>query len=272
VSLNAHGTRVHNEHTAEEGRRQVWHVQDFTNAEGSVTVARGLRPGLGVEVTGFLRHLSTRIRFEDEGRQPLDWPQGDIHHRDETLFGPGDPWLLLHAARGAGAWTLAARAGASLPLGRTEPNPFALGREGRAHQHVQFGTGTADPLVGVGLGRRVGSLSVALSALGRFGVATNTHGYRPGHRYLASLEAQRGLSPSWHVSAALQLAHENAETWGGRVEEEGNLGRTDVLVGAAVTRMAGRAGLTLSVQVPVSTRATGAQLDYPLVVSLGVAR
>jgi hypothetical protein len=106
--------------------------------------------GLGVEAVVALRGVRTRIRFEDVRHQPIVVPNGSIHHRNETLSGPGDPWLLLHRAQVLGAWTLAARGGVSVPLGRTEPNPFDLGRRGLPHQHIQFGTGTWDPLVGVG--------------------------------------------------------------------------------------------------------------------------
>src|SRR5688572_1763914 len=155
----------------------LWHVQDITQVATALTVAHGLGRGLGLELTGFYRHAETSIQFEDEQRQPLDWPQGDIHHRNETLDGLGDPWLLLHGARNSGPWTLSARAGASLPLGRTEPNPFALGREGLPHQHIQFGTGTVDPMLGLGAGRRFGATTLQLGALGRFPVATNGHGY-----------------------------------------------------------------------------------------------
>jgi hypothetical protein len=250
----------------------LWHVQDVTATESSVTLARGLGRGLGLEAIGFLRHVTTRIRFEDQQRRPLAWPQGDIHHRNETLVGPGDPWLLVHAARAVGGWTVAARAGASLPIGRTEANPFALGREGLAHQHLQFGTGTVDPIVGFGVGRRWGAQSLALSTLGRLPVATNGHGYRAGSRYSAVLESTRRLAQRWHAGAGLQLAREGAETWDGRIEEEGNLGRTDLLLALALTRTSGGAGLTLGVQVPLYTRATGAQLDYPVIVSVGVSR
>jgi hypothetical protein len=250
----------------------LWHLQDITTVLAAATVARGLRPGLGVELTGFFRHVTTTIEFEDEQRQPLDWPQGDIHHRDETLAGLSDPWLLLHGARHAGEWTLSARAGASLPVGRTEPNPFALGREGLPHQHIQFGTGTVDPMLGLGAGRRFGASTLELSALGRFPVGTNAHGYRGGNRYLVVLESSRRLAPKWSAGAAVQLAREDAETWDGRIEEEGNLGRTDMLLALALTRGAGRAGLTLGVQIPLYTRVTGAQLDYPIIVSLGVSR
>jgi hypothetical protein len=250
----------------------LWHVQDITSVATGLTVARGLRRGLGLELTGFYRHAVTRIRFEDQERQPLDWPQGDIHHRNETLNGLGDPWLLLHGARSAGSWTLSARAGASLPLGRTEPNPFALGREGLPHQHIQFGTGTVDPMLGLGAGRRFGATTLELSALGRFPVATNGHGYRAGDRYLVTLESTRKLAPRWFAGAGLQLAREETETWDGLIEEEGNLGRTDVLLALAITHGAGKAGLTLGVQVPLYTRANGAQLDYPIIVSVGISR
>jgi hypothetical protein len=250
----------------------LFHVQDITTAQTAFTVARGLRRGLAVEGVGFLRTVVTRIRFEDDQRRPLAWPQGDIHHRNETLTGLGDPWLLLHGARGQGPWTLSARAGASLPVGRTEPNPFELGRQGRPHQHIQFGTGTVDPIAGLGLGRRVGGTSVALTTLGRFTVASNGHGYHSGDRYQAVLDATRRLGGPWHGAAAVQLLRETAETWAGRIEEEGNLGRTDVLLALSLTRAAGRSGLTLGVQVPLYTRATGSQLSNPVIVSLAIGR
>lgn len=61
--------------------------------------------------------------------------------------------------------------------------------------------------------------------------------------------------------------------WDGVIEEEGNLGRTDLLVGAALVRHVGQAGaLTLHVKVPLLTRAHGAQVDYPVIVALGWSR
>jgi hypothetical protein len=259
-------------HSAVEDEVHLFHVQDLTTAQTSLTLARGLRRGLGVETVGVFRDVVTRIRFEDEQRRPLVWPQGDIHHRNETLTGFGDPWLVLHAARNEGPWTLSARAGASLPAGRTEPNPFELGRQGLPHQHIQFGTGTVDPILGLGAGRRLGSTSVGLTALGHFTVATNDHGYRSGNRYQAVLQSTHRLAARWQGAAAVQLLRETAETWSGRVEEEGNLGRTDVLLALALTRAAGRAGLTVGVQVPLYARATGSQLSYPVIVSMALSR
>jgi hypothetical protein len=172
-----------------------------------------------------------------------------------------------------GEWSLAARGGVSIPLGRTEENPFELGRQRVRHQHIQFGTGTWNPLVGMSVGRHVGSTAVFVSGLARLVTTQNEHGYRAGHRYDVSLVADRPLGASWRMQGGFDVAREQAERWNGIVEEEGNLGRTDLLASAALVRQVGAAGaLTLQVKVPLLTRAQGAQVDYPVIVSLGWSR
>ena len=108
----------------------AWHVQDITVADAAVRAEYGLARGLGLSLTSFYRQATTRIHFQDVERQPVFLPEGDIHHRDETLTGPGDAWALVVGSKAAGPWSLAARAGVSIPLGRTEENPFELGRRG----------------------------------------------------------------------------------------------------------------------------------------------
>src|SRR5205823_7992859 len=109
--------------------------------------------------------------------------------------------------------------------------------------------------------RRFGPTTLALHVLGRFAFSENGHGYRAGDRYDASLTADRRLARRWRVQAGLHLAREQAERWGGIVEEEGNLGRTDVLASAALAREIGAAGaLTLDLKVPLYTHAVRAQL------------
>ena len=257
-----------------ESGQHYWHVLDVTLSETSVSTAFGLAENLGLELVTPVRTVTTRVRFEDEDRRPFTPAEGDIHHRDETVAGSGDPWLLVHAARPLGEWTVAGRAGVSVPLGGTEPNPFVLGDLGLRHQHVQLGTGTWDPILGAMAGRRLGEYTLTMSALARLAVADNEHGYRAGDRFLASVIADRALFGLWRGSAALELAREDPERWDGQLdEEEGNLGRTDVLVTAALMRpLGGFGGLRLAVSVPVVTRARGAQLDYPLIVSVGLTR
>ncbi len=57
------------------------------------------------------------------------------------------------------------------------------------------------------------------------------------------------------------------------IEEEGNLGRTDVLASIGLIRRLGSAGaLAVHLKVPLSTRVRGAQVDYPAIVSIGWVR
>jgi hypothetical protein len=75
------------------------------------------------------------------------------------------------------------------------------------------------------------------------------------------------------VQAGLDLAHESAERWSGVIEEEGNLGRTDLLASAALVRQVGAAGaLSLQVKVPLFTHAHGSQVHYPAIVGLSWSR
>ena len=246
-------------------------MQTLTLSEATLTTAVGVARHLGVEAVLPYRHVISRIRFLDADRVPLERPQGDIHHRNETLAGIGDPWLMLHAGAPKGAWTLAARAGVTVPLGRTEPNPFALGDLGLPHQHIQFGTGTWDPIFGVAAGRRFGAVEFTVSGLARLVLAENAHGYQAGHRYYAESTAWRRLAGAWSGSLGLIAAREQAERWDGRVRtEEGNLGRTDVLVALGVARAMGHAGsVFLTAKVPVLTRSEGAQVHYPVIISVG---
>jgi hypothetical protein len=179
---------------------------------------------------------------------------------------------MLHAGKTAGRWTIAARGGVTLPLGRTEPNPFALGDLGLPHEHIQFGTGTWDPVVGLAAGRRWGDTTLTLTGLARLVLAENEHGYRAGNRYYGETVLSRRAGP-WSLSLGMDLLREDAERWDGLVRtEEGNLGRTDLLVAAGVQRSLGGAGSAfVTIKVPVVTHSEGSQVDYPFILSFGFA-
>jgi len=267
---------VENEHTAPDAALPggfYWHVQTLTLSEASVVAAVGVSRKVGIEVVVPVRHVVSRVRFLDAQRLPLERPEGDIHHRDETLFGIADPWLTVNAGVPVGTWTIAGRAGVTLPLGRTEPDPFALGDAGLPHQHIQFGTGTWDPILGAAAGRRFGEAAFTLSAVTRLVFGENGHGYRAGHRFWAEAMVSRRLVGSWSGRLGLDAAREEPERWGGRVRiEEGNLGRTDLLAIAGVDhRVAGAGSLWLTARVPLVTDSEGAQVDYPVIFTVGWA-
>lgn len=235
--------------------------------------ARGLAPGFGVELDVPVRLVRDRIRFEDLARQPYVPPSPDTHHRNETLSGVGDPQLALVAGNPGTRWSRGARLGVFLPLGRTEDNPFDRGRRGLPHQHIQFGTGTFDVGIGAGVGTRFGAWSAQASSNARLITGTNEHGFRAGHRYGWSVSTEREVVHTWRALGGLDLAREEAETWNGRYEEEGNLGRTDLFLALGVSHATAKlGGVSLTVRVPLYSRAHGEQASFPTVFSLGWAR
>jgi hypothetical protein len=249
------------------------HRQRVQIAEGTATVRRGLRPHLDAALVLGVREVHTTIRFVDPSGAPFVPRYGALHHRDETPVRATDPWLLLHGGGTRGPWSAGVRAGVTIPLGRTEPDPFALGDAGLAHEHLQFGTGTFDPLLGASVSRRAGRLVLSASTLARWTVATNTHGYRAGDRWSASVAASRPLRGPWRAAAGLDLSHEAAERWQGVVRtDEGNLGRSDLLASLSLVRARAHGTVGVHVHVPLRVRATGSQLHYPVIVALGWSR
>jgi hypothetical protein len=260
------------EHVADgepENPVPYWHVQELVVSELALTVARGLRANLGAEIQVPLRVVRDRVHYLDLARMPYLPPNPDTHHRNETLTGVADPQAGLCLGGEWSPWTLAARAGVSVPVGRAEPDPFALGRLGLRHQHIQFGTGTWDPVLGLTVGRPGGPVGVELGGIARLALAKNDRGYRAGNRYGLHLRASPRLGAGWSVDVGLALAREETERWGGHVEEEGNLGRTDLLLSLGGGRVVAPLGaLSLRVQVPLASETTGDQVKIPVIVTL----
>ncbi len=75
---------------------------------------------------------------------------GYIHHRNDTYTGLTDSEFLLGYFN-VGIFTdddyFMGRIGTSIPFGNTEEDPWKLGEKGEEHLHIQFGTGTFNPIV-----------------------------------------------------------------------------------------------------------------------------
>ena len=73
----------------------------------------------------------------------------DNHHRNETYIGFADADLFL-GYRMQGLLRendfVMARVGTTIPFGKTEEDPWKLGDAGLEHLHIQFGTGTFNPV------------------------------------------------------------------------------------------------------------------------------
>jgi hypothetical protein len=127
--------------------------------------------------------------------------------------------------------------------------------------------------VGLAAGRRFGQVGFVVHTLARLVFATNDHGYRAGDRFYANAALDRRIAGSWRASVGTDFVREQAETWDGRIESEGNLGRTDLLASIGLTRPLGSAGgFHVTAKIPLFTRVTGAQVHYPVIVVVGFSR
>ena len=106
----------------------------------------------------------------------------DIHHRDETYTGLSDSDVFL-GYKMSGLFKrgdlLFARLGTTIPTGKTEENPWELGDAGLEHLHIQFGTGTFNPIVNLRYTLPVyKGLTVTASGRGMFPFYENSKTYR----------------------------------------------------------------------------------------------
>lgn len=248
---------------------------DLTNWSYGATLdaALGVTSWLSFAAQLPLRALTTRVKYTDLNGEPYVPDPPDTHHRDRTLVGLGDPAVLAVFGRAFEHVGFSVRAGALLPFGDTlDTDPFEAGREGVVHEHAQFGSGTVRPTLGSALGLELGAIGLDAWTAGVLSLTANSIGYKPGQRFVAGGR----VSTTFHTRALFglgaEVSHESTETWQGEQQEEGNLGRTDVV--ALVTA---RAPLTQSIgayavaRIPLYVHAVGAQLSYPVLLQVGVA-
>lgn len=277
------GTTVHVVHEA--GCRDVaacgevpvqptyFHDQHLYPVELRLMGEYGLSKTFGLEAQVPFRSVTSTIEYTDANGahyEPLD---PGVHHRNETVVGIADPWLLLRMGGTFEKWWLAARPGVSIPLGRTEENPFALGDRGLRHQHIQLGSGTFDPVGIVEASRAFETIQLQFFAQTQVPLYENGHGYRAPWRVYGGGSVGRKLVADLSGSLGAEALHEAAEKWDGEVRQDGNLGRTELLLAATLNYRMGATDLGLSARAPVRRRIVVGNeppgtLSSPVVLSL----
>jgi hypothetical protein len=280
VQLSLLGTRVRTTHEsacpdigpicAVRDEPPQIHDQRFMIGELRASVEHAFTEALGAELQVPLRLNHTTIQFRRLDGTPVTLDYENIHHRNETLFGLGDPWVQGRYSFLLGEVRLSARAGFTVPLGGTVEDPFALGAAGQPHQHVQFGTGTVQPLLGLEAERMWEGWSARVWGQTQLSVVENEHGFRAGHRFALGASGEVKLVGALRASVGADMVNEQPERWGGIVQQDGNLGRTDVLVGGGLSWSASAVQLGLTLRVPVYSHIIGhhGQLEYPGLLSL----
>jgi hypothetical protein len=248
------------------------HDQVFSVGELRALVDYAFHEHFSVELQLPFRVTNTTIQYRRLNGTLFTPDEPDLHHRNETLLGLGDPWLTAKTVWTLGPATLGGRLG--LPVGRTEENPFALGRLGQRHQHVQFGSGTFDPIAGIDGKLPIGVFTLAMYGQAQLVLGQNAKGFRAGNRYATGLSGEGPLIGHLRGSLGVDVINEQPERWLGVVAQDGNLGRTDVLVGGALSYRFGSTTLSLSAKFPVyqhfithGSHDPG-QLTYPVIVNV----
>lgn len=193
--------------------------------------------------------------FKDE----MQWHM-DLHHRSEKYTGVSD-LMLLAAYRKSNLIraddSLKIGFGTSLPTGATEDDPFKAGAAGNQHLHIQFGTGTFDPLLefnyNVPLPRR---FSVGGYASGRFPLYENSKNYRGPLEVTTGLYGGYSLTDRLNLHTNLLFYYQGFAHWDGVRDMNSGLVATSGMLGATATIWE-KTRLGLDIRLPFTQRTLG---------------
>lgn len=146
---------------------------------------------------------------------PYTPPYGDIHHRTETLTGVSDPSMSIEWSPQS-SWLLGF--GTTLPFGHIVPDPIVLGREGKKHEHLQFGSGTFEPRLSAQWVHRSSTLSWIASGEAKLSLYENREGYR-GPTTLIWSAGPSIRAGRFSIDPRLDGQYQTLGRWSGEVDE-----------------------------------------------------
>jgi len=161
----------------------------------------------------------------------------DIHHRTETYAGLSDLRLLMsHRINGflGKNGRLDMAFGASLPIGKTEENPLVAGDNGLKHLHIQFGSGTFDPLFELHYANSItAKTSLALYTINKFPFYSNQLNYKSAVETTSGVSIGHRISDWLSARGTLASFSQGYAKWNGEndpnsglVSFNGNIGLT----------------------------------------------
>lgn len=241
---------------------------DFVRIEGEIQHTFADRWDVWLRVPYDIKDQSVAIALVEPAtpaeREAMD-RNSCLHHRDGTYEGVSDPKLL------AAHWlpavfrdddALEFALGTSIPLGRTEADPFKAGDAGQEHLHIQFGSGTFDPLAEVYYAvPLLSSVVMRVFGGGRFPVYENEKTYR------APVEVATGLSLEQHdlfaqvsLRAAYAFFYQGYGYWDGERDPNSGLVSHSVVLAATADLGAGTS-IGLGLRLPFAQRTLSSEGD-----------
>jgi len=250
------------------------HVQEFVLLSMDAMVSYNVNERFQVGLELPLRVAIIEAEFVDKAGNSL--PEfTSIHHRTETLMGIGDVALQgryrLLVPNSAQRLRLDIVAGMSAPTGETQPNPFALGRMGKDHQHVFFGRGTFDPRLSIQAAYGLADVNLLFQTSWRGSVYENRLGYQGPQLLQVGFHGGSSLGLSaWQFGVGLEVVKEFPAKWAGELAE--NSGRLDIVPSIGATFLYGEGtAASLILKRPFTLSTAGGQIEVPFLVLLGGA-
>ena len=267
---------------AEDGVPEHRHWTGITNARTNMAFTLGLPAESAAFVSLPVDTFFNSARYTlADGVTPYTPPKAEIHHRNETLFGPGDAIVMGKRAFAFEQQnlTLVPSLGVSVPFGRTEDNPITRGHEGLWHQHIQFGSGTWDPMVGLEAGFGSASEPWGIDAwlLTRQALYFNDRGFRFGGRIGGGIYPRWKFSDGLTFTTGIEAIHEGTDQWRdlttGVTSSPENSGRDAVMLVAGVAWHLKDWGVTLTPQIRKIAwqNVQGGDMEQPFALSIGAS-
>ena len=143
----------------------------------------------------------------------------DNHHRNETYMGPTDTDIFL-GYQTQGLFVdhdfLMGRIGTTIPLGKTEEDPWKLGDAGLEHLHIQFGTGTFNPIADLHYGLPLyKGLRANISIRGKLPFYENSKTYRGSREVTYTAGLHYSLSDWLSFQAGYLGFYQSFAYWAG---------------------------------------------------------
>ncbi len=217
---------------------------------------------------------TVRARYELPDGTPFQNPEGDLHHRDERLHGFSDFKLLANYRPGGVLLAddrLHVGLGLSLPVGETEEDPWKLGNQGLRHQHIQFGTGTVDPVFRLDYYRLADPVGFLVSANVQIPLYENHHTYKGSTQADFSIGPRAQLAGWLVVGASYVASYQTRAFWDGDPDQNSGYFLQGVGFNAAIRLAPGVTLIPTALRVfSINTRGSGDSLEMDWLAGLSL--
>ena len=188
----------------------------------------------------------------------------ELHHRSESYRGFADLVALVayrdyDLLRQGDSFRIAF--GTSLPVGQTEEDPFKLADAGQEHLHIQFGTGTFDPLLELYYQLPLaGKLSLGAYTTGRFPFHENNKTYQGPVEVTAGVSLGYFFGERFFIHGDGSFFYQSHAQWDGQDDINSGLRATSALAGLSVN-VGQNTTLGMDFLYPISQRALASEGD-----------